>query len=90
MLENLRQNIGRHIHGLWRKLSVGIGRHGINHAAIELIEAEWRIYASMNWVIIGFENGLSPNRRQAIFETNADLSLNEHRGTNLIEIWISF
>ena len=33
---------------------------------------------------------LSPNRRQAIFETNNDLSLNEHRWTNLSEIWISF
>ena len=44
----------------------------------------------MNLVIIGFDNDLSPNRRQAIFETNDDLSLNEHRGTNLSEIWISF
>ena len=32
----------------------------------ELIEAEWRIYASLNWVIIGSDNGLSPVRRQAI------------------------
>ena len=44
----------------------------------------------MNLVIIGFDNGLSPNRRQSIFETNDDLWLNEHRGTNLNEIWISF
>ena len=44
----------------------------------------------MNLVIIDFDNGLSPNRRQAIFETNHDLSLNEHRGTNLGEIWIRF
>ena len=38
-----------------------------------VIEAEWSIYASMNLVIIGFDNGLLPNRRQAIFETNDDL-----------------
>ena len=35
----------------------------------------------MNLVIIDVDNGLSPNRRQAIFETNDDLSLNEHRET---------
>ena len=56
----------------------------------KLIEAEWRIYASMNLVIVGFDNGSSPNRRQAIFETNDDLSLNEHRGTKFSEIWIKF
>ena len=44
----------------------------------------------MNLVSIGFDNRLWPNRRQAIFETNADLSLNEYRGTNLSEIWIIF
>ena len=31
------------------------------------------MYASMNWVIIGSGNGLSPDRRQAITWTNADL-----------------
>ena len=30
------------------------------------------IYASMNWVSIGSDNGLSPDRRQAITWTNAD------------------
>ena len=44
----------------------------------------------MSLVIIGFDNGLSPNRRQSIVETNDDLSLNEHRGTSFSEIWISF
>ena len=29
-------------------------------------EAEWRIYASMNYGNIGSDNGLSPGRRQAI------------------------
>ena len=40
----------------------------------------------MNLVIIGFDNGLSPDRRQATFETNADVSLNEQRGTTLSEM----
>ena len=31
-----------------------------------LIEAEWCIYASLNWVIIGSDNALLPVRRQAI------------------------
>ena len=37
-----------------------------------LIEAEWRLYASVgNLAIIGSDNGLSPGRRQAIIWTNA-------------------
>ena len=36
-------------------------------------EAEWRIHASVNWVIIGSGNGLSPMRRQAITWTNVDI-----------------
>ena len=36
------------------------------YGVIVTIEAEWRIYASLNWVIIGSDNGLSPVRRQAI------------------------
>ena len=32
----------------------------------KLIEAEWRMYASATEVIIASDNGLSPNRRQAI------------------------
>ena len=35
-----------------------------------LIEAEWRIYASEHKTIIHSDNGLSPNRRQAITCTN--------------------
>ena len=30
------------------------------------IETEWRIYASDNYAIIGSDNGLSPDRSQAI------------------------
>ena len=33
------------------------------------MEAEWRIYASVNWDIIGEDNGLSPGQRQAIIWT---------------------
>ena len=34
-----------------------------------------RIYASVNWVSIGSNNGLSPDRRQAIIWTNAGILL---------------
>ena len=45
-----------------------------------------RIYASLNWVIIGSNNGLSPGWRQAIIWTNAlILSIRPH-GTYLNEI----
>ena len=35
--------------------------------------AEWRIYASANYVNTGSDNGLSLGRRQAIICTNADI-----------------
>ena len=50
--------------------------------------AEWRIYASLNWVIIGSDNGLSPVRRQAIIWTNAGILLIGPLGTNFSEILI--
>ena len=53
-----------------------------------LIEAEWRIYASLNWVIIGSDNGLSPVRHQAIIWTNAGILLIGPLGTNFGEILI--
>ena len=53
-----------------------------------LIEAQWRIYASLNWVIIGSDNGLSPVRRQAIIWTNAGILLIGPLGTNFSEILI--
>ena len=40
-----------------------------------LIEAEWRIYASVNHVIIGSDNGLAPDRPQAIIWTNAAIKV---------------
>ena len=51
--------------------------------------AEWRIYASINLVIIGLHNGLSSNRCQAIIETNADFLWIGHPGKNLSEILIN-
>ena len=37
--------------------------------------ADWRIYASMNYVNIGLENGLSPEQRQAIIQLRAETSI---------------
>ena len=42
----------------------------------------------MNWFIIGSSNGLSPDRRQAITWTNADLLIIGPLGTNFSEIGI--
>ena len=53
-----------------------------------LIEAKWRIYASANDVIIGSDNGLLPDRRQAIIWTNARILLIGPLGTNFSEILI--
>ena len=52
------------------------------------MEAEWRIYASVNYTNIGSGNGLSPGRRQAIIWTNAGILLIGPVGTNFGEIVI--
>ena len=44
------------------------------------------IYASVNWIIIGSGNGLSPVRRQGITGTDADLLSIGSSGTNFSEI----
>ena len=44
------------------------------------------IYASVKWVSIGSDNGLSPVRRQAIFWTNAGILLIGPLGINLSEV----
>ena len=44
------------------------------------------IYSSLNWVIIGSCNGLSPIRRPAITRTNDDLLSIELLGTKFTEI----
>ena len=41
----------------------------------QLIEAEWRIYASIHEVVIGSYNGLVPVRRQAIIWTDSVILL---------------
>ena len=46
------------------------------------------MYASLDRVIIGSDNGLSPVRRQAIIWTNAGILLIGPLGTNFIEILI--
>ena len=53
------------------------------------MEAEWRIHACVSKLtIIGSDNGLSPDRRQAIIWTNAGLLLIGPLGTHLSEILI--
>ena len=52
----------------------------------QLIEAELCIYASVNYAIIGSDNGLSPGRRQAIIWTNAGILLIRTLETNFSEI----
>ena len=49
---------------------------------------EWRICASLNWVIIGSDNGLSPVWHQAIISTKAGILLIGPLGTNFSEILI--
>ena len=65
----------------------------IMHGSITLLNSlktGWRIYASVNWCIIGSDNGLSPVRRQAITWTSDEsLSiglLGTHFSQILIEI----
>ena len=53
-----------------------------------LIGAEWCIYTSVNEVIIGSDNGLSPGRHQAIIWTSAGILLIGPVGTNFNEILI--
>ena len=42
------------------------------------------MHASLNQVRVGSDNGLAPNRRQAIIWTNADLLLIDPLGTNSV------
>ena len=54
----------------------------------QLIETEWRIYASVNWTIFDSDNGLSPGQRQVIIWTNAGILLTGPLGTSFTEILI--
>ena len=54
-----------------------------------LTEGKWHLYiASVNWAIIGSDNGLSPFWRQAIIWTNDGLLFIWSLRTNFSEIWI--
>ena len=44
------------------------------------------MHVSLNWVNIGSDNGLAPDRRQAIIWTNAGILLIGPLGTNFSEI----
>ena len=48
-------------------------------------DAECQIYASVKWVNIGSDNGLSPDQHQAIISTNAGILLIRPSGTNFRE-----
>ena len=52
----------------------------------QLIEAEWRIYASVNLTIICSDNGMSPDRRLVIIWTSAGILLFGPLGTKFSEI----
>ena len=54
---------------------IGIKDFQFDVGKIKLIEA-WGFYASVDWVIIGSGNGLSPVRCQAITWTNDELLSN--------------
>ena len=56
-------------------------------SSINLLSQVTHVCAS-NWTIIGSDNGLSPDRRQAIIWTNAGILLIEPLGTNFSEILI--
>ena len=55
---------------------------------VNLIEAEWLIFASVIYTTTGSDNGLSPDRRQAIIWTNVGILLIGPLGTNFSEILI--
>ena len=60
----------------------------LRHLCSQLISPLCCIYASMNWVSICSDNGLSPIRRQAIILTNAGLLPIGSLGTNFSEFLI--
>ena len=63
-------------------------KYAMSHDYNSLIEAEWSIYASVNEVITGLDNGLLPVWHQAIIWTNVGLLLIRPFATNFSEIWI--
>ena len=73
--------------------STETAKNGLSQAAINRIHIHDRFYgsykyilphyASVNWVSIGSDNGLSPDRCQAVIWTNAGILLFGPLGTNL-------
>ena len=76
-----------------RCLSQCLPTKGYTCTLSQLIEAEWRIYASVNFSIIDSDNGLSPGRCQPFIWTNAGRLSIGQLGANFneisIEIYIS-
>ena len=56
----------------------------------ERIEAEWRIYESVNNAIIGLDNDLSPDRREAIIWINAGILFIWPLETQFNDIFIKY
>ena len=50
----------------------------------------WRIYTSVNFSIIGSDNGLSPVQRQAIIWTNDGMVYLNHGIVYLNQFWFIF
>ena len=69
-------------------VSASMCQHHI-HVIHHTFNSPWcRTYVSVNWISIGSDNGLAPNRRQAIIWTNAGLLSIGPFGTNFSEILI--
>ena len=75
-------------HGSWWLCDVTFDNPSLSIWRSGYIEAEWCIYAVVSSAIIGSDNGLPPNRCQAIIWTNAGIVLIGHRGTNFNKILI--
>ena len=71
---------GYHSRCLWHRQYIG--------SKFWYIDSRWRIYASVDWLIIGSDNSLSPGRRQAIIWINAGILLTGPLATNFNGILI--
>ena len=60
----------------------------LRFSSFELTEALWRIYASVDWVTIDSDNGLSTIRHQAIIWTKSRILLFKPIGSNFSKILI--
>ena len=62
--------------------------HDVAYKIHQPTKAEWRIYKSVNYSVIGSVNGLSPTRYQFIIWTNDDTVFIRPSETNVREILI--